>query len=87
MIVVELGGSHLVELYKKSYYSIKDYSEILGPKIYSALAKHKCVLKIKTHLLNTFVFCQNTFVYSICWACSSVSERNYPKATFRRAFL
>ena len=26
---VELGGLHLVELYKMSYYSSKDYSEIL----------------------------------------------------------
>jgi hypothetical protein len=30
---VELGGLHLVELHKMSYYSSKEYSEFLGPKI------------------------------------------------------
>ncbi len=30
---VELGGLHLVELFKMSYYSSKDYSEFLGPNI------------------------------------------------------
>ena len=32
MVVVELGGSHLVEWYKMSYYSSTDYSDFLGPK-------------------------------------------------------
>ena len=84
IVVVELGGSHLIELYKMSYYSSKYYSEFWANNLdcfgktqmcfenQNTFAKHICVLP-------------KHFSVFICWACSSVSERHYPKAAFRKA--
>jgi hypothetical protein len=53
----------------------KDYSEFLGQKHKRVLAKQKVSL--------CFVKTLSVF---ICWACSSVSEKNYDKAIKRKAF-
>ena len=81
------------------YYASKDYSEFLGPKHKIVLAKQKvfwqnafCFAKKLSVSAKHLLLCQNTICFAktisvfICWAFSSVSERNYFKATYQKAF-
>ena len=61
------------------YCSNNDYSEFLGPKIYKTqhIPKHICVLPKYICVLD---------VFSICWAYSSVLERNN-QGCIQKSFL